>query len=378
MSSISAEQRKEASKMIQIVLYEEVEYASMIPLRLVDLYFIDQGRPDFVLDDKFRFDDFNPTHRPALEFQLESICRRLSSRCMGLIEYSLPPSYTSSSSSLDNDNDNDSPLHALKSTVDFLHRSCRDFLTTSSVLTDLHADTNGPYDAWIFLLNARISQFISLASHGGATADVLGLASHILCSLARPSYRHTAASAALASKIQPTLDAILAPPLPTRLGSYRYIHDAIHDWHTEHGTFLSLAIDFHLDAYTAAHLTRTRIATKRGRPFLDSLLRPRFAGLFESEPDDALIKNASLVTLALRNGADPNARYGDSSVWARFLCFVADVADVAAAPECSEVLEELIRAGAAVAAIVVAGEKHQLACVWRRGRRSERGGHGGV
>jgi hypothetical protein len=346
MSSISSDQRKEASKMIQIVLYQEVEYASMLPLRLVDLYFIGQDRPDFVLDEKFQFQDFDPTDRQALEFQLESICRRLSSRCMGLIEHSPPRPLAS------NDDDDDGPLQALDSNVDFLHRSCRDFLSTPEILNALQRDTNGSYDAQMFLLNARISQFISLAKHRGPDEHVLGLASHILCSLARPSIRGTRASAALAATIQPTLEAILQTPLPP-LQQYRYIHDSIQDWHTEQSSFLTLAIDFNLDAYVTQHLTPTRTATKRGRPILDYILRPRFPEIFDTEPSaDAVIKNTNLLTLALRMGADPNEAYGSASVWALFLSFVADVAAAPEAnsmlfPECSDVLEQLVRAGAA-------------------------------
>jgi hypothetical protein len=51
-------------------------------------------------------------------------------------------------------------------------------------------------------------------------------------------------------------------------------------------------------------------------------------------------------------GADPNEAYGSASVWALFLSFVADVAAAPEAnsmlfPECSDVLEQLVRAGAA-------------------------------
>jgi hypothetical protein len=342
MSSISSEQRKEASKMIQIVLYQETEYASMIPLRLVDLYFIGQDRPDFILDDKSQHQVFDPTNRQALDFQLESICRRLSSRCMGLIEYSPPYSHAS-----------DDPLEALNSNVDFLHRSCRDFISTPEVLEQLHHDTNGPYDARMYILNARISQFLSLAPLWGPDERILGLASSIMCSLARPSYRSTATSAALAATIQPVLEALLEPPLPA-LEGYRYIYDSLQDWHAEQSTFLTLAIDFHLDAYVTTYLTRSVIARKKGRPILDYMLCPRLLEIFDNEPmgPDAVVKNPALVSLALGHGADPNALYRHVSIWAHFLAFIADLAAAPDAcpalfPDCTDVLEALLRAGAA-------------------------------
>ena len=103
-----------------------------------------------------------------------------------------------------------------------------------------------------------------------------------------------------------------------------YICCVLQGWHDEGSTFLTLAIDFGLDSYVRAHLTPQSVQSKKGRPLLGYILRPRFAQerltmCFGNHlPDSALLKTV------LDFGADPNHRYQDVSVWATFSCFIAD------------------------------------------------------
>jgi hypothetical protein len=339
MSSISPHQRQEASMMLQIVLYEESEFATLHPLRLLDLCFMDEGRPDFTLTGKYRFGNFSLRDRDGLAFRLESVHRRLSSCCMGMIECS-QPTYR-----------HDGDLYVVHNlNVDFLHRSCRDFLSSTEIKEMLQQDTGGQYDARMFLLNSRVAQFMELATIWGPNERVLGLASYILCSLSRPSYRSTSVCVSLATTIQPTLEKLLQDQRG-RLRSYWYIYDSIEKWHEEQSSFLELAIDFSLDAYVKKHMTSESILCKPGRPVLDYILQPRFSELSIDECISTPIPNVELVDLALRLGANPNQMYESASVWALFLSMLADffahpAKHGAIVPEFSDILGLMMRAGA--------------------------------
>jgi len=112
-----------------------------------------------------------------------------------------------------------------------------------------------------------------------------------------------------------------------------------------------LAIDFELSSYVRTHLTPEYVQRKSGRPTLDYILRPRFArapewiGIGNREP------NLELLEVVLHFGADPNGMYGSTTVWALFLCFLADSFDELTEDdtyvEYLGALEILIRAGAA-------------------------------
>lgn len=103
-----------------------------------------------------------------------------------------------------------------------------------------------------------------------------------------------------------------------------YISPVLNSWHKEKSNFLSLAIDFDMRGYCLAYLTRHSVQSKKGRPILDYILRPRFAGRISS---DLRIGNSvpkvDLLQRALDFGADPNALHDGVSVWARFLSYAA-------------------------------------------------------
>jgi hypothetical protein len=105
--------------------------------------------------------------------------------------------------------------------------------------------------------------------------------------------------------------------------SFWYIGPSVVSWRDEQSSFLTLAIDFELSAYVNAYLTPECIQKKGGRPILDYILRPRFTmneqiGIGNHAP------NSEYLGVALNFGADPNGMYGSATVWALFLCFLAD------------------------------------------------------
>ena len=72
MESIEPRNRKEASELFQIALYEERSFTSLQANSLVDFMFIEEGKPDFALAPSYNFSQFNFANRNAVMFRLES------------------------------------------------------------------------------------------------------------------------------------------------------------------------------------------------------------------------------------------------------------------------------------------------------------------
>jgi hypothetical protein len=382
LDSIDFQERKEASALLQIVLYKESRFATGHPLRLIDLSFIDEGRPEFALTGQYGFGRPDFSDPASLSFFLDSSFRRLNSCCMGLLECRKRDSQIEEDSydvtatvqdeqhlrmsphivaiqgqslihSADVPNSESSErqrggktLRAFSFIVDYLHRSCQDFLLTPDIQHLLHEYTDGPYNAQMFLLNSRLSQFMALATAGIGARHAVAILSYILSVLSLPEYKDTPLCETVGAMIQPVLEEIMQHhrfPL-----TYWYIDPSIASWPDECSSFLTLAIDFGLVSYVKAHLTSEYVRTKRGRPVLDHILRPRFA--FDSymsagnrEP------NLELLETVLRLGGDPNEMYGPLSVWVRFLCFIIDkglVSDDGGILLYSSAAEMLLRHGA--------------------------------
>jgi hypothetical protein len=378
MDSISPCHRQEASELLQIALHKENEFTTLHPLRLIDLSFIDEGCPDFALTRRYNHKDLNLTDCEKLQFRLDSTMRLLNSRCMGLLECQYHPDQQIDEDGYDlvipqpaeevqenaqdteiREGQNFEPsiypqifrapnsLRAFSLTVDFLHRSCRDFLLTPEIQCLLHQYTHGSYDSRMFLLNSRLSQFVAFGTARMGERHALAIASYILSVLSLPTYKFTPVCAVAAAFIQPVLEKIVQNHRFPR--SYWYIDPTIVSWHDEQSSFLTLAIDFELSAYVKTYLTPEYIQKKSGRPILDYILRPRFA-MCEEISIGNCEPNLDLLRVVLRFRADPNGMYGSVTVWALFLCFLADMFDERTDDtyfEYTVVLELLIRAGAA-------------------------------
>lgn len=366
MDSISPHQRQEASALLQIALHKEDDFATGHPFRLIDSSFIDEEHPNSILTGQYRSDDLDFTDLKALGFRLDSSVRRLNSRCMGLLEIyfeaDLDDSTPTSELSQDDQGTNIGRSHSFEPpsypnisqtygmTIEFLHRSCRDFLFIPEVQDLLHQYTQCPYDARMYLLNSRVRQFIALSRAGTSDKLALGLASYILSSLGRPSYKHTPICATYAAAVQPMLEKVIHDYV--YLEHYWYIYSSVSSWNDEQSSFLTLAIDFDLSSYVESHLSPDLVRMKRGRPVLDYILRPRFFGIDDTTKIGNRKPNLKLLKVALHFSANPNEMYGPTSVWALFLCFLADnfntIMEAGSHFEYTGALEMLIRAGAAV------------------------------
>ena len=371
MESIEPQNRKEASELLQLALYEEDDFVSLHSNRLLDFSFIEEGKPDFALEPSYNFSGLDFANTGAMAFRLESTMRKLNSRCLGLLEChgdvdefldlgdSQKRSDRESSTTTDRrymidavellDDVEVFPIANL--TVDFLHRSLRDFLLTPKVQALLHGYTQGPYDARMFFRNARLVQLLAL-NHVGANPDVaVGLASYILSTLTITNYRETPSAAGVATMMQPIIENLVRDPAIGN--SYWYLSCTLSSWYDESSTFLTLAIDFGLNSYIRAHLTRQSVQSKKDRPILDYILRPRFGKARTTGCVGNQMPDLTFLNAVLGSGADPNQSYHGVSIWALFLCFIADdfgerIPDTSSINMCaySEALRIMIQNGA--------------------------------
>ena len=351
MESIEPHNRKEASELLQLALYEEDEFVTLHSNSLLDFSFIDEGKPDFALNPSYRSSGLDFEDTGAMAFRLESTMRKLNSRCMGLLEChgEVDPFFQLSYSQEDSDQDSSTgtlfeytrsnganePLdpailldgievsNIARLTVTFLHRSLRDFLLTPKVQSLLKHHAQGPYDARMFFRNARLAQLQALNQVEANPDTAVGLASYVLSTLTVPEYQETPSAASVATMMQPMIENLVSCVRTKRVSKW-YICCVLQSWHDEDSTFLTLAIDFGLKSYVRAHLNRQSVQSKRGRPILDYILRPRFV----NQPSTLCVGNKlpdlTLLNIVSNFGVDPNQKYQGVSIWALFLCFIAD------------------------------------------------------
>ncbi|KAJ6021521.1 hypothetical protein N7540_007025 [Penicillium herquei] len=229
ISSIDPQHVREASIILQIALHEETDFAPVHPLRLIDLSFIDESSPDFLLTDPFNHSKISINDREGLKFRLDSTLRRLNSRCMGLLEctYSTDgfvdlfdegnkeeleyafhhQGLKFEPSTYPDIFDGPNLFRIFMLNVGFLHRCCRDFLLSPQIQSLLYRYTEGQYDARAFIVNARISQFVALQTAGGSRVLSTGLASYLASALSAPQWRETSLAIRAAHTLQPAIEA---------------------------------------------------------------------------------------------------------------------------------------------------------------------------
>lgn len=351
MESIEPQNRKEASELLQLALYDEDEFVSLHSKCLLDFSFIEEGKPDFALNPFYNFSGLGITDTGAMAFRLESTMRKLNSRCIGLLECDGEADQVFQLRKFQQESDDEAstttdfgclrsgkvnvPSDPAKSvdysevlttahlTIDFLHRSLRDFLLTPKVQILLHQYTQGPYDARMFFRNARLVQLVTLNKVEVDLYAAVGLASYIMSTLTVPKYRDTSSAAAVATIMRPVIENLVRFERTEMISGW-YICCVLQSWHDEDSTFLTLAIDFGLDSYVRAHLTPQSVQSKKGRPILDYILRPRFPEERGTICVGNQLPDSALLNTVLEFGADPNQRYQGVSIWALFLCFIAD------------------------------------------------------
>jgi len=332
--SIEPQHRREASALLQLALHYEDQFASALPVSLIDTLFIAESQENFVLKPEFNINCLNLKDEQALRILVDSALRKINSRCKNLLEChdgsdERPP--TIGSYALDRDtsfeeteslSSNSQQLPRLFDIyIDFLHCSLRDFLLLPNTQAVLHQHTGGkPFDARLYLSSARVVQLIALSSIESYDDLAVGMASHIISALRVNRYSPNSALMALIIR-----DVIECLALRSNSSAGWYINESFDTWYEEQSTFLTLAIDFRLISYVLNHMTRRCIQEKSQRPILDYILRPRFVAGDYGVGDNGT--DPELVRAALSCGADPNQRVRGigPSLWALYLCFLADL-----------------------------------------------------
>lgn len=352
MNSIASNNRREASMILQIALHEETGFGTIHPVSLMDLSFIDEEEPTFAIQENYDFGKLNLTDSEEIQYRLESTARMLNSRCMGLLECHYDAYNINFPTRDDSDEETsqfelanaslsqtfqrnllETPDHvsafgghevhrAFNFYIDFLHRSCRDFLLSSESQELLHHYTGGPFDARTFLRSARLVQMKALDYRGAQGCYAISLASHVLSTISLHEFRALESSAAVATVIQPVVEKIAQNTKFPNMGWY--ICMSLDVWEKEQSSFLTLAIDFHLTSYIMNNLSKSHIQEKKGRPILDYVLQPRFMGHTSDLGIGNVWPDVDLLQSVLDKGADPNQKYRGYSVWARFLFFLMD------------------------------------------------------
>lgn len=351
MESIEEQHRQEAAVLLQIALHDEEKFTSLHPLRVIDMSFIEEERPDFALDANYIFGDFDIADVEGIRFRIDSTIRRLNSRCMGLLECHQDSAQLLSlldlddvgirehSTSFEDYQDTeyameelydplvapavpDSFHFAFDLTVDFLHRSFRDFLLTHSSQTRLREYAREPYDARLFLCNARLVQLRALRFSDEETRMAIGLASYLLSAVSISELKEARVCAEIAAGVQPVIESIM-DETTVELGSW-YITTSLAVYHQERSTFLTVAIDFDLQAFVETNLTSDAIRNKQGRPILDYVLRGRFGHVDDPIEIGNQHPNVALLTKALELGADPDQDWNGVPLLALFMCYLID------------------------------------------------------
>ncbi|KAK5057776.1 hypothetical protein LTR84_011777 [Exophiala bonariae] len=352
MNSIPSNHRREASMILQIALYEETDFGTLHPLYLMDLSFTDETQAAFAIENTYDFSKLDLNDSEEVQYRLASTARRLNSRCMGLVEcryevfnqgFDLWDDFHQEKSqfelasfamrknaqmelleTMDHQSAfGGSNIHrAFCFYVEFLHRSCRDFLLSPESQKLLHHYTGGRFDARTFVRSARLVEIKALGVKGPAGMFAASLASYVLSTISLPEFRALDSSATVAGLLQPFIESIVQHNEFDIVAWY--ISTSLNTWHVEKSSFLTLAIDFQLTSYIRAHLTRSAIEKKKGRPILDYVLRPRFMGRTSDLGIGNVWPDMEILQSVLSQGGDPNQPHNHSTVWTQFLFFVME------------------------------------------------------
>ena len=368
--------RKDASVLLQLALWHEPDFASLFGLTLLECALINTSLYNELPKLSPQAKDLDFKARERLASRLNSMGRRLRSRCQGLLEVvhvprdrgldaatrdlalhpgsttsMIGPNFTTlaltrddslkrqklrlywSMGLLDVTGDEDTgikdppstvqinlddpggPQDALHYHVSFLHRSVRDFLLTPAITEAIHNDTGGPLDVRSYFCEVRLQQLLAAQAADFDLSTRFFLASHVVCALATHQLRNNSSSVQALQLVEPVLRE--AARAARRDGFY--ISPSVYNWTKEHGSLLSFSIDLNISAYYKAFLNEKAVKKPEGRPLLDHVLRPRFLGT-QNLGIGLSLPSVPLVKALLESGADPNQIYNGCTLWTRYLC----------------------------------------------------------
>lgn len=305
LESIDTEHREEASILLQIVLHRR---GSHRPWNILDLSFAEDGTLRFAFHPNFDLFALDLADTETLAFKFDQTARRINSRCLGLLEC-----------------DNDSSTFLAEGHgqgVQFLHRSCYEFLETTTSQSLLHQYTKGKFDVasyrrCVLLVEAFAFVKYSVDGHTGN-----------LSSYYRRIPRRLQAFDALCSSIGEEIDEdsemdhfvnaikFLIPMLKTvcHRSSDRYqeplLVQNIVEWGPQRPSITMLAVQYHWKAYLKNHLDADIVKRCTGTPLLTYTI-PQYWSTEDHRHEFWLTR--ALLEL----GADPNEEYLGSSVFFR-------------------------------------------------------------
>lgn len=323
MASIEARHRREASIFFQIALHEEDEFITLHQLSVLDISHLGSRGFDFSRQPgKAAYENFL-TSPHCLQQRIDSACRRMNSRCRGLLECFKSPERSRwvllntdmGGTTVLSDSD-EQLLEVYDYGVDFLHRSFRDFLLQEDVYRELISHTGGIFDVRLFLCQSRLAQIMCLDIGSSSFRAELakGLTSYVMSAIGTPSLKTSPEANLIAERLQDVVEQIQVQQ-NDHTDTPWFLNHALEQWEREKGSFLTVAIEFDLVSYLREHLTADAIRNKLGRPILDYILMRRLHHLEE----DHVVHNIDVLSAALRLGADPNQKWLGMSTFARYL-----------------------------------------------------------
>ena len=278
-------------------------------------------------------DPESPTYREKMD-RCKMMARRLKSRCKGLLEIQA----RQANSVLADVEAKDHEL--LDSKVVFLHKSVEDFLQEQDnyILFGVQAHRELElFDPYICLMTSHLLKFKLLLSPGISSPDSLeNWMAYFLELVAWITATHNETSEAVAAAMD-NVDGILKRswfssiafsdlPLAGQIFRTDLIRGS--DSNDDKTSSLALAIQFNLEDYARSKLGRHHAVNRtHSRPLLD------YALFLRRRPDsrgaDPPI-NCNVVSLLLKQGADPNESYHGSSPWKNalsYLCLYTNISE---------------------------------------------------
>lgn len=358
IDSIEPQHRKEASMLLQAALHTEDVYPSFRPFRLLDVVCMKASSSrDFTLQEGSQADLIDFTDTQKLNFAMESAFRLVNSKCLRLLECEFmqgeidkyihgyvveatidsdlaesadsPPGgfdggHTSSTAKTYHGvyvpvPESSHPKEFFNWEVNFLHRSLWDFLRTPTNQNKLRQYFAGTSDERLFLCNASLLEMEAVDRSYLGKDLTISLAGCLISAIAVPEFKHSKNCEIIADRIKLVLDRIVDNSTDEDLDVRQwYLCASLARYHEHQSTFLTVAIDFDLEAYVLQHLTAGAISSKAGRPVLDYILQSPFCGKFSVSIGNSS-PNPKILRKALQLGADPNEVRGRRSIWAWFL-----------------------------------------------------------
>jgi len=252
--------RTQTAKMFQYALNPP----SSGPIPLIVFSYLDEEDPDFAL----RLTPGDPSME-EIEIRYDEARRRLDGRTRGLLEASAPTTYT------------EIP------TVDFLHRTVRDYFLTRDMQNMLQASLEPEFIAEIDLCKAHLAQM-----KWGPWYTAEDCLNSVMFYVHDIEWKYERPLPEIVEEIKKTVCA------PTSV------------WEIK--DFEEFLVDHNLYHNVAPRLEK--VPRKGDRPLLDVALRRR-------RQHRQQYLHPEIIALLLKKGADPNETFGDGlSVWARFLC----------------------------------------------------------